>query len=299
MEIKVVSQKSKKPIGTFTVGDKATLLDLKNQVKSKTKRSIDRIRLSIPKSGSSNLFEGLTNNKDLVSKFVGNDGTIYYKDLGPQISWTLVFVCEYAGPLFVYPLFYFLPSIFYGSYANTEKTQVQNIALICYSLHYIKRVLETLFVHRFSNGTMPIFNLFKNCSYYWGCTAMVSYFVNHPLFTPPPMERVYIGLGLFIFGEISNLICHIMLRNLRPAGSTERKIPRGFLFELVSCPNYTVEILSWIGFSILTQTLTSYIFTLMGAAQMWVWAVGKHKRYRREFGDKYPRSRKILIPFLL
>jgi len=33
--------------------------------------------------------------------------------------------------------------------------------MVCWTLHYAKRLLETIFVHRFSHSTMPIRNLFK------------------------------------------------------------------------------------------------------------------------------------------
>ncbi len=36
-------------------------------------------------------------------------------------------------------------------------------------------------------------------------------------------------------------------------GSTARRVPTGFLFDTVVSPNYTTEILSWIGFALLTQ----------------------------------------------
>lgn len=34
-------------------------------------------------------------------------------------------------------------------------------ALVCWTFHYAKRLLETQFVHRFSNETMPLRNIFK------------------------------------------------------------------------------------------------------------------------------------------
>ena len=43
-----------------------------------------------------------------------NDCTLYFKDLGPQVAWTTVFLAEYAGPLFIYLLFYIRPSCIYG-----------------------------------------------------------------------------------------------------------------------------------------------------------------------------------------
>lgn len=72
-----------------------------------------------------------------------------------------------------------------------------SLAAACYTLHYAKRLLETIFVHRFSHSTMPIANLFKNCTYYWGFTAFVAYHVNHPLFTAPCDVQVYGALAAF------------------------------------------------------------------------------------------------------
>lgn len=42
--------------------------------------------------------------------------------------------------------------------------------------------------------------------------------------------------------------CHLILSNLRPARSSGITIglPRGFLFEFISCPNYTAEIMGWV-----------------------------------------------------
>lgn len=93
-------------------------------------------------------------------------------------------------------------------------------------MHYAKRLLETIFVHRFSHATMPLRNLFKNCAYYWGFTAYVAYHVCHPLFTSPSQIQVYAGLATFILCELGNLSIHVSLRNLRPPGTKIRKIPK-------------------------------------------------------------------------
>lgn len=234
---------------------------------------------------------------------------LYFKDLGPQIGWSTVFICEYAGPLFCYLISYIFPAFLYGSSANSSNVNrhcVVKIAAACWTFHYLKRILETIFVHRFSHSTMPIMNLFKNCSYYWGFAFYVGYFVNHPLYTPATWGtvQIYAGLAGFILSELGNLSIHIALRNLRPPGTKERKIPKPtsnpftFLFKLVSCPNYTYEVAAWISFSIMTQTLPAFLFTLAGGFQMLIWAQGKHRNYLKEFPD-YPRSRKAMIPFFI
>ena len=168
--------------------------------------------------------------------------------------------------------------------------------------HYAKRELETLFVHRFSNDTMPFFNIFKNSSHYWIlCGFCNMYFFMHPLYTPPAWanETTFIALFvLFWIFEFMNLMCHITLKNLRKPGSKERGIPHGWGFGMVSCANYLWESMPWLTFSVFSQCAGAYLFWFVSTAQMLIWAIKKHKQYRKDFGDKYPR-RKVMFPMLI
>ncbi|XP_036965953.1 trans-2,3-enoyl-CoA reductase b isoform X2 [Acanthopagrus latus] len=274
---------------------------------------------------------------------VGTTATFYFRDLGAQISWVTVstthlqanisvipqygltepaglglltshfiffqvFLTEYTGPLVIYLMFYFrVPFIYAPKYDfTTSKHWVVHLACMCHSFHYVKRLLETLFVHRFSHGTMPLRNIFKNCTYYWGFAAWMAYYINHPLYTPPIYgeQQIRLALIVFLFCQIGNFSIHVALRNLRPPGSKTRKIPYPtknpftWIFLLVSCPNYTYELGSWLGFTLMTQCLPVAFFTLVGFIQMTVWAKGKHRSYLKEFRD-YPPLRSPILPFVL
>uniref|UniRef100_V5HCU2 Putative steroid reductase required for elongation of the very long chain fatty acids n=2 Tax=Ixodes ricinus TaxID=34613 RepID=V5HCU2_IXORI len=115
---------------------------------------------------------------------------------------------------------------------------------------------------------------------------------------------MYVGLAAFLFAELGNLSIHIALRNLRPPGTKERKIPVAtanpftWLFGVVSCPNYTYEVMAWLSFTVMTQCVPAGLFTLAGFYQMAVWALGKHRNYKKEFPN-YPKSRKAIVPFVL
>jgi len=302
MDLEIVHAKSNKPL--VTIPDQLpeyTVADLKRNIASKKPkyRDINRQELRLEPKGKS-----LRDEDTLESLGVQTGALIYFKDRGLQIGWNTVFLCEYAGPLLVYLWFYGHPWLAYGDLDPAPALQtVQKIAAGCWVLHYAKRLLETIFVHRFSNATMPIFNLFKNCGYYWGFAGYVAYHVNHPLYTAPSSAQIYVSLACFLLCELGNFSIHVLLRNLRPAGSKERKIPYpdsnpfSLMFNFVSCPNYTYEIGSWIAFMVMTQCLPVGVFAFAGAYQMTIWALGKHRNYRKEFKE-YPR-RKAIIPFLI
>ena len=75
--------------------------------------------------------------------------------------------------------------------------------------------------------------------------------------------------------------CHLIQASLRPAGSKEYIIPRGFLFDYITCANYTAEICAWLCFAMGTQTLAAFLFAAAGTCQMVPWAIQKHKRLRK------------------
>lgn len=301
MEVAIVHSKSGKTLTVLNISNSTTVGELKKQYhRQNAKYYPERQSYRSDPRGK------MLKDEEIISELSLTSSKLYFKDLGPQVGWTTVFLTEYAGPLFIYLLFYARPACIYGVAAGEPRAQVVNIAAACWSTHYAKRLLETVFVHRFSHATMPIMNIFRNSSYYWGFAALVAYFVNHPLYTPPAFGslQIYGGLALFIIAELGNLSIHLAFKYMRPAGSKVRKIPFPnsnpftVLFNLVSCPNYTYEALAWIGFSVMTQCLPAAMFTLCGFYQMTVWAIGKHKNYKKEFSN-YPRGRKSIIPFII
>ncbi|KAJ3320915.1 3-oxo-5a-steroid 4- dehydrogenase [Blyttiomyces sp. JEL0837] len=247
----------------------------------------------------------LERGKKLSDYNIKDGDAIIFKDLGLQVGWTTVFLIEYFGPLFIHPLFLFNQELIYGK--SAPRTKVQETFLVLVLFHFFKRELETLFVHRFSNDTMPFRNLPKNCFHYWVLAGVnLAYWVYQPGFKGGLLSFIgdddfvfYAIVGLYIYAQSSNLITHIILSNLRPAGSKIRQIPMGYGFKYVTCANYFYECLAWLSMAILTGSVAVYFFLAVSFTQMYLWAVKKHKRYIKEFGDKYPKDRKIIIPFIL
>lgn len=232
----------------------------------------------------------------LSSQGLVDQDTLVFKDLGKQIQWKTVFHIEYAGPILMHALCFYFPRLIYGQ--DVSHGYLQTVAFWLVVAHYMKREYETHFIHRFSNATMPFFNVFKNSAHYWMLGGLfISYFLYHPSFTAMWSDKA-VNMFAFVFTlmEMGNFYSHYQLRNLRAPGTRERRNPRGFMFEYTSCANYTFEVAAWLVFSIMVQTLTSWVFLLVSTAQIAAWSAKKHKLLNAEFGKV--QGRKKLFPLL-
>ncbi len=189
-------------------------------------------------------------------------------------------------------------------------SEVVVVPLVMWGVHYARRFAEVLFLHDYRRR-MGCFDTCGVQVYYWGFGIWVGLSMNFHLgyLGPHPMF-LYPGLILFTIGEIGNCAAHVSLKRLRQKprtkqqmSSSKRVMPTGAMFKYVSCPNYTFEIISWIGFAFVSFTLASFVFLLASIITLTIYSYKHHTSYRAEFdgtNDKplYPTNRKALIPFI-
>ncbi|KAI3340250.1 3-oxo-5-alpha-steroid 4-dehydrogenase-domain-containing protein [Ustulina deusta] len=248
-------------------------------------------------------------------------GEIIVKDLGAQISWRLVYLCEYVGPLVFHPFFagvrnHLYPAVYpyikdivpapTPAASSGALTSVQQAAFLMIMAHFVKRELEVLFVHKFSTNTMPAAFIVRNSLFYWVFAGLLGALEIYAPFSPAAHAGDFLsspldvlGLALYVFGELCNAHVHWYLSTLRKPGETARKIPNGLGFSLVTCPNYMFEIIAWIGIILVTRSPALVVFITIGSYYMYIWGWGKEKAYRKQFGDKYKKKRSVMLPGLL
>jgi len=107
--------------------------------------------------------------------------------------------------------------------------------------------------------------------------------------------RFIVGAVVFFIGLAINWWADEVLRNLRAPGESGYRIPKGGLYELISCPNYFGELLEWFGFALAAWSLPGLAFAVYTAANLVPRALAHHRWYREHFPG-YPSSRRALIP---
>ncbi|KAG8531201.1 uncharacterized protein KY384_004559 [Bacidia gigantensis] len=281
----------KLPEETIVVSSEPTS-ELYKQIALQSGASVHRLRITKGSDGAL-----VPNDTGMLVQTTGlrQQSTIYVKDLGPQIRWRTVFLVEYLGPILIHPAFY---SFFTKNGEGASYTQTLTLILVV--THFLKRELETLFIHRFSASTMPTSNIFKNSAHYWLLSGVnMAFWIYRQSFygkSGPSPIVTSLGLALFVLGELGNLSTHLTLRGLRSSGGKERGIPQGLGFDWVTCPNYMFEVVAWLGVALVSLNWSTVLFAIVATGQMGVWAKKKEARYRKEFGGTYKRKRYAILP---
>ena len=105
------------------------------------------------------------------------------------------------------------------------------------------------------------------------------------------------GFLLFVLGLYINISSDNKLINLRKI-KKGYFIPKGGLFEHISCPNFFGEILEWFGFALMTFNIGSLSFFIWTCCNLIPRALAHHKWYKNKFNE-YPKERKAILPYLI
>ena len=165
--------------------------------------------------------------------------------------------------------------------------------------HYVNRALVFPWRLKGRGKTMPLaiagsaalFNMVNA-----GLNGVTLGWIAYPqswLFDP----RFVAGLALFIYGAALNLWADGRLMRLRTA-TVDYALPRGGMFERVSCPNHLGDILEWSGFALMCWNPAGLSFAVWSAANLIPRALSHHRWYKQRFAD-IPAARKAVIPWLL
>jgi len=211
---------------------------------------------------------------------------------GPNLQKRFGWILMETPALYVMWLFYFL----YADFTNI----VLIIFLFIWSIHYINRSIIWPFLID-KNGSMPlvvailafIFNVF-NASFhgFWFFFMDNQYEVSWLL-----SSNFLLGLSIFILGMAINIHSDKILLRI----SKEKKgykIPYGGFYKWITSPNYLGEIIEWIGWAIMTWSLSGFVFALWTTFNLLPRALKHHSWYKDKF-DNYPKDRKAIIPKIL
>lgn len=227
-----------------------------------------------------------------------------------------------------------LPNLFISGYyiywyvINSQWNIVNLVILLAFVLHYVHRTLifPLLIEDTYSFTILPVISafIFTSINSFIQCRSVLlfseyseQYFLNTYFIS---------GLTVFIIGMFINIYHdysmifqrkkHIKKMNEKEERQEDNSskfssnnkttnvvdkyiLPQGGLFEYVDCPNYLGEFIEWLGFGIMSRTLSGFLFAYTTFAVLFTRALVYNEWYRNKFKEKYPITRKAFIPFII
>jgi len=178
------------------------------------------------------------------------------------------------------------------------------IFLILFEIHYFQRSFIFPFLIR-GKSVMPLsvilmgmifntLNAFMQGGWIFYVSPENMYEISW-LTTP----QFIIGTLIFFVGMIINIHSDYIIRHLRQPGDTRHYLPKKGMFRYVTSANYFGEFVEWLGFAILTWSLSGAVFALWTFANLAPRAAKIYDNYKKEFGDELDTKKvKRIIPFI-
>ncbi len=211
---------------------------------------------------------------------------------GPMISNKLGWILMEGWALVAFWTIYII-------YFNSNKYSLLFAGL--YTFHYINRSFIFPLRTNTKGKEMPLMIALSAMLFNSVNASSIGYFLSNVTVYPENyflQWNFLLGLPLFIFGFYGNYKSDDILIKLRKPGETGYKIPKGFLFRYISCPNHFCEMLEWFGFMLMLWNLAGVSFFIWTVSNLLPRALHHHKWYLQNFAD-YPKERKAVFPFVL
>jgi len=195
----------------------------------------------------------------------------------------------YATPVFVY--------IALWIEGGSPRTPYHLAVFGAFLFHFLRRIFEVSFVNSYSRPT-PLRALVLIAFLYGGVAASCAFFQVRTFGQPTSQPIFILGVLTFAFGEVLNGYHHWLLARLRPLGVRIYVVPRHGLFGWVACPHYLGEILSFVGYAIMSDLLPVWGNATVLTAYLSARAHSTVNWYRREMPLRIPPGWRRLVPFI-
>ncbi|KAJ3669939.1 hypothetical protein LUZ60_010263 [Juncus effusus] len=164
-------------------------------------------------------------------------------------------------------------------------------------IHFFKRDLEVLFVHRFSSNMALDTSLGISSSYLFNTVCSIySQYLSRGM-PEPTIDLTYVGIIVFLIGISGNFYHHYILSMLRKEGDKSYRIPTGGLFNVVICPHYLFEVIGLFGIALISQTIFSFVFAFGSMCYLMGRSYATRNWYMSKFED-FPSGVKAFLPYI-
>jgi 3-oxo-5-alpha-steroid 4-dehydrogenase 1 len=237
---------------------------------------------------------------------VGVFFTLYHVDAGYGIliskRWGRTVPNRWAWMFMEAPVFIAMTLFWFFSDRRFELVLV--VFFLLFQMHYLQRAFIFPWLIR-GRSRMPLSIMYMGVTFNLANSYMQGVWLFY--LSPDSMyeadwllsPQFIIGTILFLAGFIVNLHSDYVIRHLRKDGDNSHYLPQKGLFGYVVSANYFGEIVEWLGFAVLTWSLSGLVFFIWTFANLVPRANATYIRYQEQFSEEMAANpRKRVFPFL-